>query len=171
MYLSPQSPNRSNTRLKDKKIKGVKTKTIQMAWLASKEAKYYIQSSGKTICCSAACETSFSFNYWRIHSHRKHPARLGIISTPSTTHPVIISQTGVLALFRPLPHAFFNPYRFPLLVFLPTDVTQTWQDKKAGWRRQEIAGRLREKQTSRVDGGGDGGVGRRSSSEVAAAVD
>lgn len=55
-------------------------------------------------------------------------------------------------------------------------MTQTWQEiergeekkKKAERRRQEIAGRLHEKQTSRVD---DAGVGRRSSSEVAAAAD
>lgn len=48
-------------------------------------------------------------------------------------------------------------------------MTQTWQEKKAGWRRQEIAGQLHEKQTTRVDDGG--GVSHGSPSEVAATAD
>lgn len=44
--------------------------------------------------------------------------------------------------------------------------------EKAGWRSQEIAGQLHEKQTTGVDAGGGGGrLCHRSSSEVAATAD
>lgn len=65
----------------------------------------------------------------------------------------------------PPPHVFFNPYRFPLLVFLPVDATQTWREKKPGGGvRRDCGAIAREnKNEPRFDGS--------SSSEVAATAD
>lgn len=84
-----------------------------MAWFASKGAKYYIRLTAKTISCSAACENSYAFNCRRVRSHRKPPARLRFTPAPSTTRPVIISQTGILALLRLCLMYFLIPIVFP----------------------------------------------------------
>lgn len=167
--LEPLSPNRSKTHLKETKSKEP-TQTIQMAWFASKGTKYYIRLTAKTISCSAACENSYSFNCRRVRSHRKHPARLRFTPAPSTTRPVIISQTGILALLRLCLMYFLIPIAFPSSSFFPS----TWH--KRGERKSRVAASrdcgaiARETNKPRLDDDG-GAVSHGSSSEVAATAD
>lgn len=140
-----------------------------MAWFASKGTKYYIRLTAKTISCSAACENSYSFNCRRVRSHRKHPARLRFTPAPSTTRPVIISQTGILALLRLRLMYFLIPIAFPSSSFFPS----TWH--KRGERKSRVAASrdcgaiARETNKPRFDDGG--AVSHGSSSEVAATAD
>lgn len=103
--------------------------------------------------------------------------RLRFTPAPPTARPVIISQTGILALLRLRLMYFLIPIAFPSSSFFPS----TWRKRnaareKAGWRRREVAGQVaRGTKTSRVldDGGGAVGHGSSSSSssEVAATAD
>lgn len=125
--------------------------------------------TAKTISCSAACENSYSFNCRRVRSHRKHPARLRF--NPGSFHH---APCDYLPIWHPCtpsppPHVFFNPYRFPLLVFLPVDVTQTWREKKPGGGVKRLRGNCtRNKQAALTTAGA---VSHGSSSEAAATAD
>lgn len=111
-----------------------------MAWFASKGAKYYIRLTAKTISCSAACENSYAFNCRRVRSHRKHPARLRFTPAPSTARPVIISQTGILALLRLCLMYFLIPIAFPSSSFFPSTWHKHGKRKKPGGGVKRLRG-------------------------------